>query len=199
MYHTCGQHFRQGDLVILRNTEAVLVADKTRNHVLFFVLTIWTRTKFYWSVPLSAPLQHEKRRGNEQNERRRWKSSPLLFLPLFNEATQSSRCQIKIMTNFISGQPNLNHAVSSVRANSTAFLAILQLSSFTRVSQELESSQLYRFQCQFVALRANPVDDHSLLDCRGVAASGDAREHGHDAGDLAKLLEPLAAVRYRVY
>jgi len=65
---------------------------------------------------------------------------------------------------------------------------------------ELESSQLYRFQCQFVALRANPVeDDHSLLDCRGVAASGDAREHGHDAGDLAKLLEPLAAVRYRVY
>ena len=115
----------------------------------FFVLTIWTQTKFYWSVPLSAPLQYEKRRGNEQKERRRWEASPLLFLPLYNEAnTQSSRCQIKIMTNFISGQPNLNHAVSSVRANSTAFLAILQLSSFTRVSQSLKAPS-------FIASNAN--------------------------------------------
>jgi len=28
---------------------------------------------------------------------------------------------------------------------------------------ELESSQLYRFQCQFVALRANPVEDEQHL------------------------------------
>uniref|UniRef100_A0A0A9D8I3 Uncharacterized protein n=1 Tax=Arundo donax TaxID=35708 RepID=A0A0A9D8I3_ARUDO len=53
------------------------------------------------------------------------------------------------MTNFIFGQPNF-YTLSSVRANSTAFLAILQLSSFTRASQSSKASS-------FIASNANSL------------------------------------------
>ena len=59
---------------------------------------------------------------------------------------------------------------------------------------EVESLQLDCLHCQFVALGTNPVEDEQgLLDCTGVAALGDAREHGDDAGDPAQLLAALPA------